>query len=84
MVIKFPVPALRVVVHELEVALVAAKDGRLSSIAMSYMSDGGMYDCAHAYDYESAISLLGQSNMLRIDIIEMVKRFRDQGSGVAS
>lgn len=78
MIIQLPVPAQTAVIQDLERALTMARAGRLSGIALSYMADGEMFDIAEAKDYAHAVSLLGQSNMLRLDIMELVKRFREQ------
>ena len=76
-VIKMPVRAVAVVINELEKALEFARRGKVTGIALSYMADGEMFDCAEANDYMSAINLLGQSNMLRLDIMDLAKKFRD-------
>lgn len=78
MIIQFPVPALAVVVRELEQALALARRGKVEGIALSYMAEGEMHDCVEARNLPSAVSLLGQSNMLRVDLIELVKRLREQ------
>lgn len=76
MIIQIPVPVQAEVVRELERALSLARNGRLSGIALSYMAEGDQWDCAQAKDYRHAIQLLGQTNMIRLDIIALVKHFR--------
>ena len=82
MIVQFPAPAQSVVVSQLEQALQLAREGKLSSLSMSYTtSDGDAYDCLEANDYHSALMLLGQTNMVRVDLIELVRRLRLSHAG---
>jgi hypothetical protein len=78
MVIPLPNTALITIIRELEHALHAAKSGTLTSCTIGYSTrDGEFYSCSEAEDFHAALLLLGQSTMLRNDIISMVKQFRD-------
>lgn len=78
-VIQFPDLRLAEVSRALEHALSLSKSGRLTGLYLSYApEDGVMYDCIYACCHRSAIMLLGQSQIMRIDLIGLAKRLEEQ------
>lgn len=77
-VIEFPAPWKVEVVQALEHCLSLARKGELAALSISYTdAEMVMYDCIEARNHYCAVTLLGQVQMLRRDLIDLTIKLRD-------